>query len=175
MKSLILYFSRADDNYAVGYISKGNTEIVAQYIQEMTGADLFKVEREVPYSKEYETCVREAKEELQQHKRPALKKMLKDISSYEIIYIGSPVYFDLLPMPMVAQLEVLDFSDKIIMPFVTHEGSGLGNVVKQLKQVCKNAHIMEGLAIPGSAAKQSKRVVESWIKRSGVNENRFNK
>ena len=44
MKSLIIYFSRADENYAVGYIDKGNTEIVAEYVQELTGADMFKVE-----------------------------------------------------------------------------------------------------------------------------------
>ncbi len=60
-KSLIIYFSRADENYAVGYIDKGNTEILAEYIQEFTNADMFKVEPLVPYSKDYRTCIEEAK------------------------------------------------------------------------------------------------------------------
>lgn len=59
-KSIIIYFSRADENYAVGFIEKGNTEIIAEYIKELTGADIFKVEPKVPYSKDYQTCVEEA-------------------------------------------------------------------------------------------------------------------
>ena len=63
-KSLIIYFSRADENYAVGYIDKGNTEIVAEYVRELTGADVFKVEPKFPYAKDYKTCIEEAKERI---------------------------------------------------------------------------------------------------------------
>ena len=56
-KSIIIYFSRADENYAVGYIEKGNTEVVAEYIKELTNADIFKVERKTPYAKDYQTCI----------------------------------------------------------------------------------------------------------------------
>ena len=58
---MIIYFSRADENYSVGYIEKGNTEIVAEFVKEITGADMFKVEPLVPYSKDYSTCIKEAK------------------------------------------------------------------------------------------------------------------
>jgi len=61
-KSLIIYFSRADENYSVGYIDKGNTEYIAEYAQEFTKADMFKVEPLVPYAKDYQTCIKEAKE-----------------------------------------------------------------------------------------------------------------
>ena len=63
-KSLIIYFSRADENYSVGYISKGNTEYIAEFVQELTGADMFKVEPEVPYAADYKTCIEEAKKRI---------------------------------------------------------------------------------------------------------------
>ena len=85
-KSLVIYFSRADENYAVGNIDKGNTEVIAEYIQELTGADLFKVEPLKPYSPSYKVCCDEALEEKRQNARPELKRYLEDISDYEVIY-----------------------------------------------------------------------------------------
>ena len=90
MKSLIVYFSRADENYAVGYIDKGNTEIVAEYVQELTGADMFKVEPLVPYAKDYNTCIQEAKERIG---NAPIKETLPDISGYDVIYVMSPIYW----------------------------------------------------------------------------------
>lgn len=74
-KSLVIYFSRADENYAVGNIEKGNTEVIAEYIQDITGADLFKVEPAKPFSKNYRECCREAMEEQRQNARPVLKNI----------------------------------------------------------------------------------------------------
>ena len=92
-KSLVIYFSRVDENYAVGNIEKGNTEVIAEYIRDITGADLFKVEPVKPYSKNYKECCDEALEEKRQDARPELKNYLEDISEYEVIYIGSPIYW----------------------------------------------------------------------------------
>jgi flavodoxin len=89
-KSLIIYFSRADENYAVGYITKGNTEIIAQYVQELTNADMFKVEPLIPYSKEYMTCIEEAKRRIG---NAPIKEKISDLSKYEVIYIMSPIYW----------------------------------------------------------------------------------
>ena len=89
-KSLVIYFSRADENYAVGYIDKGNTEYIAKFVQEFTGADLFKVEPEVPYAKDYRTCIEEAKRRIG---NAPIKEKLEDISNYEVIYIMSPIYW----------------------------------------------------------------------------------
>ena len=61
-KSLVIYFSRADENYAVGYITKGNTEIISEYIKDITGADLFKIEGIEGYAADYNTCIEEAKQ-----------------------------------------------------------------------------------------------------------------
>lgn len=161
-KELIIYFSRADENYGVGYIEKGNTEIIAEFIKEITGADMFKVEPLNPYSKDYATCIEEAKERTQTHNAP-IKENIKDISQYETIYIGSPIYWGGMPEELITALKELNFNGKTIKPFVTHEGSGLSGVPRQLNEICTGAKILDGLAIQGRNAKTSKNKVENWI------------
>lgn len=162
-KSIIIYFSRADENYAVGYIDKGNTEIVAEYIRDLTGADMFKVERKTPYAKDYNTCIRESQIEQQNDSRPELVRMLDSIDAYDVVYVGAPVYWGVMPQPMVTQLEKLNWNGKIVRPFTTHEGSGLANIPNQLKSICKGATVESGLAIRGANAKSSKNTVEKWV------------
>ena len=163
--SIIIYFSRADENYSVGYITKGNTQIVAEYIQQQTGADIFKVERAVPYAKDYNTCIREAQIEQQKNERPKLKEMLANIDKYTTVYIGSPIYWGTMPNPLFTQLEKLNWQGKIVKPFTTHEGSGLGSVVSDLRKICIGATIKDGLAIRGSEAQSDlvKSKVKNWL------------
>lgn len=161
-KSLIIYFSRADENYAVGNITKGNTEVIAQYIKEITNANIFKVEPLIPYAKDYSTCIEEAKVRTSTHNAP-IKESISDISDYEVIYIGSPIYWGGMPEELFTALKVLNFEGKIIRPFTTHEGSGLSNVPNQLKEICHGAQILPGLAIVGSKVNEAKETVENWI------------
>lgn len=164
MKSIVIYFSRADENYSVGYIEKGNTEVIAEYIRDIIGSDLFKVERKVPYAKDYQTCIEEAKEEQMNNERPELVNYLNDISEYDTIYIGSPIYWGTMPQPMFTQLEQLDFTGKTVRVFTTHEGSGLANIVSDVKKICKGAIISNNaLAIQGSSVRSSKDKVERWL------------
>ena len=166
MKSIVIYFSRADENYFGGsmrYIEKGNTEIVAEYIQELTGADLFKVERKTPYSKNYRICIQEAQDEQRRNEKPELVRYLDNISEYDVVYIGGPIYWGTLPQPMFTQLEKLNFTGKIIMPFSTHEGSGLAIIVSDFKKYAPNANIKSGLSIVGSTVYNSKPRIEKWI------------
>lgn len=164
-KNLIIYFSRADENYFGGemkHIDKGNTEVIAEYIKEITNGDLFKVEPLSPYSAEYSKCIEEAKIRTLEHTAP-IKENIPDISPYEVIYIGSPIYWGGMPEEMFTALKGHDYSGKTIRPFTTHEGSGLSSVPKQLKEICVGAEILDGLAIIGSEAKKSKSKVENWI------------
>jgi flavodoxin len=162
LKSLVIYFSRADENYAVGYINKGNTEVVAEYIRDITGADLFKVEPLIPYAKDYETAIEEAKDRQASHNAP-IKENVPDISSYEVIYVGSPIYWGGMPEELFTALKGVDYSGKIIRPFTTHEGSGLSGVPRQLMSICVGANVLDGLAITGSQVNNSKQKVEDWI------------
>lgn len=159
--SLIIYFSRADENYAVGYIDKGNTEIVAEYVQELTNADMFKVEPLVPYAKDYMTCIEEAKQRIG---NAPIKEEIKDISKYEVIYIMSPIYWGTYAPELETALKNLDFTGKIVRIISTHEGSGLANIVNDIKKICTNANVLDdAIAIKGSQAKNSKSIIESWI------------
>ena len=164
-KSLIIYFSRADENYFGGemkYIEKGNTEVIAEYIKDFTNSDIFKVEPLIPYSKEYMTCIEEAKERTRNHDAP-IKEMIPDISSYDLIYIGSPIYWGGMPEEMFTALKGHDFNRKIIKPFTTHEGSGLSSIPNQLASICLGATILPGLAIVGSQVYNAKSEVGKWI------------
>ena len=165
-KSLIIYFSRADENYFGGemkYIDKGNTEIIAEYIKDITNADIFKVEPLNPYPTNYAECIEEAKVRTREHNAP-IKANIPDISEYEVIYVGSPIYWGGMPEELFTALKGHDYSGKIIRPFVTHEGSGLSGVPRQLKDICAPAEVTDGLAIVGSEAKNSRQKVEEWVK-----------
>ena len=160
-KSLIIYFSRADENYAVGYVDKGNTEYVAEYVRDLTNADMFKVEPLVPYAKDYRTCIEEAKERVG---NAPIKGKAGDISSYEVIYIMSPIYWGTYAPEVETAIKDLDFTGKIIRVITTHEGSGLANVVSDVKRICKGANVLDdAIAIKGTEAKNSKLRIESWI------------
>lgn len=161
-KSIIIYFSRADENYGVGFIDKGNTEVVAEYIRDIIKADMFKVEPKIPYAKDYDTCIEEAKERQASHDAMVVNE-IPDLSSYEVIYIGSPVYWGAMPEELSLALKKRDFTGKVIRPFVTHEGSGLAGISSQIKNICSGAEVLEGLAIYGSLVHSAKDIVDNWL------------
>ena len=165
LSSLVAYFSRPDENYFNGElrnIEVGNTEIVAKMIQENTQSDIFKIEPMKSYSKTYNECITQAKDDLQRGARPELKTYLSDISKYDTIYLGFPNYWGTMPMCVFTFLEHYDFKGKKIYPFCTHEGSGFARSLNDIKRCC-DATIMKGLAIHGSDVNQSKKAIESWL------------
>ncbi|MDE7252222.1 MAG: flavodoxin [Acetatifactor sp.] len=165
-KVLVAYFSRADENYGVGYIEKGNTAIIAEMIAEETGGELFHIERETPYPAVYDKCTDEAKQEQNDNARPALAED-KDISEYDVIFLGYPIWWGDMPMPVYTFLEGHDFSGKTVIPFCTHAGSGLSGTEKSIESVCTDAEILDGLSIKGEDAQNSqdkaKETVKEWL------------
>ena len=166
--NLILYYSRKGENYWNGKfknIAKGNTEIVAEFIQEAVGGDLFEVDTVKPYAEDYYECIEEAKRELYANERPELKEYLDSIDEYDNIFVCGPCWWGTFPMAIFTQLEKLDFSGKKVMAVMTHEGSGLGDCESDLKKLCAGATFGRGLAVHGADASKSERTVASWAKK----------
>ena len=166
-KELIAYYSRADENYVSGTLKMlevGNTELAAKIIKEITGADIFKIEQAEPYSKSYNACIEQAKKDQHNNARPILTDYPTSIDEYDVIYLGYPNYWSTMPMAVFSFLEHFDFSGKIIRPFCTHEGSGMGRSVSDIKSLLPNTRVEGGLSIYGSRVEKSKNEIERWLK-----------
>lgn len=167
-KTLVAYYSRAGENYYSGvlrYVDVGNTETVASTVRELTGADTFKIEQVDPYSKSYDECIAEAQADQRRNARPELVSYPDSLDAYGTIYLGYPNYWGTVPMAVCTFLESFDSTGKVIKPFCTHEGSGLGRSVEDVKRMCPNATVEEGLAIHGSSVGRSRSAIELWVKK----------
>ena len=154
MAQLIVYFSRRGENYVSGRIqplSVGNTEVVARRLQVLTGADLFQLEPVHPYSDNYNQCIEQAQADQRQDARPALRALPDHLEDYDTIYLGYPNYWGTMPMCVFTFLASFDFTGKTILPFCTHEGSGLGRSEADIRRLCPGARVGRGLAILGTA------------------------
>lgn len=165
-KALIAFYSRADENYLNGRIQKlktGNTEVAAGILQKLTGADLFRIEQKQPYPEDYNECIEQARRDQEKEARPELSEWPESISGYDVIYLGYPNYWSTMPMAVFTFLEHFDFSGKTIKPFCTHEGSGMGRSLSDIKKLCPTADVEDGLAIRGGDAKNAEVVFREWI------------
>lgn len=170
-KTLIAYFSRADENYFGGsmrYVEVGNTEIAVSKIRELIDTDVFKIEMVKPYSKFYKACIDEARADLRSKARPELVSMPESIDAYDTVIIAYPNYWGTMPMAVFTFLEAFDFSGKTILPLCTNEGSGMGASVRDIRQVCRGVKVQDGLAIRGSAVADSKPQIEQWLRSNGL-------
>lgn len=167
-ENLIIYYSRAGQNYVNGAIEDlpvGNTKVVVEFIKNAVGAGVFEVKTVKPYSADYTTCTEEAKKELREGARPELASYLENLDGYKNVFVCGPCWWGTYPMAIFSQLERLDWEDKVVLPLMTHEGSGLGHCTKDLWKICKGATIGEGLAVHGGDAAESQQVVSTWAKR----------
>lgn len=168
-KIITVYYSRKGENYWNGSIQnlkKGNTEIVAEFVQKNVGGDLFEVETVKEYAKDYYACCDEAQKELHANARPELKLYPAALDGYDVIFVGYPNWWGTMPMPMFSLLEKYDLKGKKIVPFCTNEGSGMGSSERDLVKVCKGATVMRGLSGRGTKAAESEKQVAEWAKRS---------
>jgi flavodoxin len=155
-KVLVAYFSRTGENYSVGNISKGNTQIVAEMIAGETGGDLFQIEPAVAYPDKYGDCVNLAQKELNDKARPAVKSDVKT-EGYDVIFIGYPNWWGDMPMAVYTFLEKHDWQGKTIVPFCTHEGSGLGSTTGKLQSACKEQRCCKVLPSTGTQLRMTER------------------
>ena len=168
---LVVYFSRADENTGgVGYIEKGNTKILAEMIAERTHGDLFEIKTVKPYPKEYRPATEAAKQEKEENARPEIVGELPDLSKYDVVFLGYPIWWSDMPMPVYTFLDRENFVGKIILPFCTHEGSGLSDTQRAIADVTK-ADVREGFALQGHIAQKSpeeaRTALYEWMSKQG--------
>lgn len=165
-KVLVAFFSHTGENYGVGNITKGNTHIVAEMIAEIKGGDLFEIVPVNDYPEKYEPCTEVTKREKESDARPAIKTD-KDISDYDVVYIGYPIWWGDAPMPVYTWIEKHQWQGKTVIPFCTHEGSGLGDSGELIGRVCKGATLGEGFELTGTTAQkrqaEARKAVEKWL------------
>lgn len=167
-KTLIVFFSHTGENYAVGNISNGNTHIIADMIAAETGAATFEIVPDKAYPVSYDQCIDIAKKELQSSSRPAVRDDI-DISGYDTIFIGYPNWWGQPPTCVFTFIEGHDWTGKKVIPFITHEGSGMGGTDRKIASACKGAEVAvgRGLAVRGATAQNdreaARKAVRDWL------------
>lgn len=167
-KNLVVFLSHTGENYNVGYIEKGNTHIIADMVTDATGADRFEIVPEKAYPKNYNECIEVAKQEKQSNARPAIKGDI-NVEDYDVIFIGYPNWWGEVPMCVYTFIEKHDWNGKTVIPFITHEGSGMGGTDRKIANACKGADtaVGKGLAVQGKVAQEeqakARKYVNSWL------------
>lgn len=163
-KILVAYFSHTGENYGVGNITEGNTHIIARMIGEQTGATLFEIVSQKNYPTSYNACVDVAKKEKSAKARPAIKSDIP-VEDYDIIFLGYPNWWGDMPMPVYTFIESHDWTGKTVIPFCTHEGSGLSATEKYIANACTGATVLKGLAVRGTTAQTSRPEAQAAVTR----------
>ncbi len=166
-KALVVFFSHAGDNYGVGNVEVGNTKIVADYISELTGADQFEIVTHKYDGMAYRPLCDLAKQEQQDNELPPFEGEPSNLDDYQIVFIGGPVWWGTWPQVMFTFFSEYSLNGKTLIPFTTHEGSGLGQCVDDLKEAYPQAIITGEFSIYGHDVRKGKKRVEKWLKSLG--------
>ncbi|MBR1798852.1 MAG: flavodoxin [Bacteroidales bacterium] len=162
-RSIVIFFSHAGDNYSVGNIEVGNTKIVADYISEMTGAVQYEIVTHKYDGMAYTPLINLAKEEANKGELPPYEGQAPDLSSFDTVFIGGPVWWGTYPQVMFTLFRDITLDGKTVIPFTTHEGSGLASCVSDVKQAFPKANVQGGFAIAGHDVRTGRAKVQRWI------------
>lgn len=154
-KVLVAYFSH----------SFGNTRQIAHMIQKETGGDIFEIKPKTPYTKVHKDVVAQARKEIDAGFKPELVAMPEKLDEYDVIFVGTPNWWNTMAPPVATFLSNHDFSGKTLVPFTTHGGSGLGRYPEDMKKLCPKANFLEGETFSRNSIPDSGDAVAKWIKR----------
>lgn len=166
-KSIVIFFSHAGDNYSVGNVKVGNTKIVADYISELTGAAQYEIVTHKYDGMAYTPLTRLAQEEANKGELPPYEGKAPDLSQYDTVFIGGPVWWGTYPQVMFTLFKDINLDGKTVYPFTTHEGSGLASCVSDVKKAFPKANVKNGFSIYGHEVRTEKAKVEKWLKTIG--------
>ena len=163
-KSIVIFFSHAGDNYSVGVIDTGNTKIVADYISEITGADQFEIVTHKYDGMAYTPLIELAKKEAAAGELPPYEGTAPDLSGYDTVFIGGPVWWGTYPQVMFTLFKDINLDGKTVIPFTTHEGSGLASCASDVRKAFPKANVTGEFSIYGHEVRGGKAKVERWLK-----------
>ena len=163
-KSIVIFFSHAGDNYSVGVIDTGNTKIVADYISEITGADQFEIVTHKYDGMAYTPLIELAKKEAAAGELPPYEGTAPDLSGYDTVFIGGPVWWGTYPQVMFTLFKDINLDGKTVIPFTTHEGSGLASCANDVRKAFPKAKVTGEFSIYGHEVRSGKAKVEKWLK-----------
>ena len=163
-KSIVIFFSHAGDNYSVGNIEVGNTKIVADYISEIKGADQFEIVTHKYDGMAYMPLIELAKEEANKGELPPYEGTAPDLRQYDTVFIGGPVWWGTYPQVMFTLFKDINLDGKTVIPFTTHEGSGLASCASDVKKAFPKAKVTGEFSIYGHEVRTGKAKVEKWLK-----------
>ena len=166
-KSIVIFFSHAGDNYSVGNIEVGNTKIVADYISDIAGADQFEIVTHQYDGMAYTPLINLAQEEAKKGELPPYEGKAPDLSQYDTVFIGGPVWWGTYPQVMFTLFRDINLDGKTVVPFTTHEGSGLASCVSDVKKAFPKANVAAGFSIYGHEVRSGRAKVEKWLKGLG--------
>ena len=163
-KSIVIFFSHAGDNYSVGNIEVGNTKIMADYITEIKGSDQFEIVTHKYDGMAYMPLIELAKAEANNGELPPYEGTAPDLSQYDTVFIGGPVWWGTYPQVMFTLFKDINLDGKTVIPFTTHEGSGLASCASDVKKTFPKANVTKGFSIYGHEVRTGKAKVEKWLK-----------
>ena len=166
-KSIVIFFSHAGDNYSVGNIEVGNTKIVADYISEIAGADQFEIVTHKYDGMAYTPLINLAKEEANNGELPPYEGTAPDLSQYDTVFIGGPVWWGTYPQVMFTLFKDINLDGKTVIPFTTHEGSGLASCASDVKKAFPKAKVTGEFSVYGHEVRTGRVKVEKWLKELG--------
>ncbi|MBW5383558.1 flavodoxin [Brachyspira pilosicoli] len=180
-KILIAYFTWSDNTVvenpnsidvdaetSASVLSPGNAELIANWIAEETGGDLFSIKTQNKYSSDYDECLNQARKERDNNERPALVGRVNNIDDYDVIFLGFPNWWYTCPMAVFTFVESYDLEGKTIIPFCTHGTGGLSRTIRDLKNILpENCEVLEAIGVYRPEVKNSKNKVLDWLRKLG--------
>ena len=168
-KVLVVYFSKTGEQYGVGHITEGNTAIVAKMIAEKTNGDLFEIKlKNDTYPTAYKALTEVALSEKKANARPEIAGDVENFADYDVVFIGTPNWWADMPMALYTFIEAHNWVGKTVIPFVTHEGSGLSSIPNKIRETTKT-EVLKGLSIYGHVAQnerdKAQESITNWLKK----------
>ncbi|MCT4456207.1 flavodoxin [Lactiplantibacillus paraplantarum] len=164
-RTLIVYFSRAGQNYPDVNLKVGYTAQIANIIAKRTGADKYEIVPANAYPKNYHATVERATREQNENARPKIKKALPNMKKYDTIFLGYPIWDAQMPMIMHTFMEAENMNGKTIIPFSTNSGSAWANSLTTIRKQYPKATLRKGFEVPGAEVKDSHAQINSWLKK----------